>query len=286
MVLEGFFTMKENTASPACGPERKFHAVADLFPLLEGEAFEELVADIRKNGQREPILVDGEGTIIDGRNRYRACKAAGVEPRYEEWNGEGSLEEASLGLNLQRRHLNESQRALVAARLALRMETEAVKRRSRNYRPVPANLQGQELGESRVKAAARINVSARLTSYGIKLLRGNCEELVAAVGARRLKISTAAALAGLPREEQRRIVEAGPKEAARRARELRGEAAPEAGRQASPGSFGVMACGVRGGAEPGAPAGGEAVTLLWVATKGLGQAVEALKGKGFRYAGG
>ena len=137
-----------------------------------------------------------------------------------------------------------------------------------------------------MKAAARINVSARLTSYGIKLLRGNCEELVAAVGARRLKISTAAALAGLPREEQRRIVEAGPKEAAQRMRELRGDATPAAGKRPSPGSFGVMAaCGVRGGAEPGTPAGGEAVTLLWVATKGLGQAVEALKGKGFRYAG-
>ena len=125
--------MKEN-------PERKFHAVAELFPLLEGEAFEELVKDIERNGLREAILLDAEGTIVDGRNRYRACQVAGVEPRYEEWKGEGSLEEASLSLNLRRRHLGESQRAMVAARLAKRMETEAVKRKARNYRLDKANL--------------------------------------------------------------------------------------------------------------------------------------------------
>ena len=64
--------MKENTALPAGGPEREFHAVANLFPLMQGAAFEELVADIKKNGQREPILCDAEGRILDGRNRYRA----------------------------------------------------------------------------------------------------------------------------------------------------------------------------------------------------------------------
>jgi hypothetical protein len=98
--------------------EREFHAVTELFPLLHGAAFDELVADIGKNGLQEPILVDAEGRILDGRNRYRACERAGVEPRFVPWKGEGTLPELSLSLNLRRRHLGESQRAMVAARLA------------------------------------------------------------------------------------------------------------------------------------------------------------------------
>src|SRR5712692_7557832 len=95
--------------------------LADLFPLLRGPAFEELVADIQKNGLHEPILCDAEGRILDGRNRYRACLKAGVEPRFVEWRGEGELGELALSLNLRRRHLDESQRAMVAERLAKMM---------------------------------------------------------------------------------------------------------------------------------------------------------------------
>ncbi|MBI3696107.1 MAG: ParB N-terminal domain-containing protein, partial [Acidobacteria bacterium] len=62
--------------------EKEFHAVAELFPLMRGTAFEELVADIKNNGLREAILCDAEGRILDGRNRYRACLEAGVEPRF------------------------------------------------------------------------------------------------------------------------------------------------------------------------------------------------------------
>src|SRR5258706_3287713 len=104
--------MQENRVLPGGGPEREFHAVANLFPLMQGTAFEELVADIKKNGQREPILCDAEGRILDGRNRYRACRAAGIEPRFVTWDGKGLPAELALSSNLLRRHLNECQRAL------------------------------------------------------------------------------------------------------------------------------------------------------------------------------
>jgi ParB/Sulfiredoxin domain len=62
---------------------------AALFPLLEVESaeFGELVQDIREHGLLQPIVLC-DGKILDGRNRYRACQHAGIEPRFEEWGGE------------------------------------------------------------------------------------------------------------------------------------------------------------------------------------------------------
>ncbi len=61
----------------------KVHPFADEFPLMEGEGFVSLVENIKKNGLKKPIelCADGE-TMADGRNRYRACDEAGVEPHY------------------------------------------------------------------------------------------------------------------------------------------------------------------------------------------------------------
>src|SRR5437867_12260583 len=139
---------------------REFHPVADLFPLLTGEAFQELATDIKKNGLREPILLDPEGRIIDGRNRYRACNLAGVEPRFVQWDGEGALPEVALSLNLHRRHLNESQRAMVAARTAKWMKEDAAERRGSRTDMV-ANLPPSQFGKTRDKAGALVNVSPR-----------------------------------------------------------------------------------------------------------------------------
>ena len=56
--------------------------------------------------------------ILDGRNSYRACLQLGLAPRFQPWDGAGTPEAFVVSNNLHRRHLNESQRALVAARLA------------------------------------------------------------------------------------------------------------------------------------------------------------------------
>jgi ParB-like nuclease domain len=59
-----------------------FHPLADVFPLMQGAEFKDLLEDIKANGQLEPIVLY-ENKILDGRNRYRACQASGVVPTYE-----------------------------------------------------------------------------------------------------------------------------------------------------------------------------------------------------------
>jgi hypothetical protein len=67
--------------------ELQFHELAALFPLMEGADFERFKADIAANGLHEPILVRGN-LIIDGRNRYRACRELGIEPATLEFQGD------------------------------------------------------------------------------------------------------------------------------------------------------------------------------------------------------
>ena len=92
------------------------HPVAALFPLIEGEAFAALVADIKENGLLEPIEYQGN-TIIDGRNRLLACEAAGVVPQYSELPKSVDPVKHILQRNIHRRHLTNAQRAAIAAEL-------------------------------------------------------------------------------------------------------------------------------------------------------------------------
>src|SRR5215471_5387302 len=54
--------------SGAAGNKLEFHPLSQIFPLIEGAEFDELVEDIRTHGVREPIWLY-QGQIIDGRNR-------------------------------------------------------------------------------------------------------------------------------------------------------------------------------------------------------------------------
>ncbi len=94
------------------------HPLAEIFPPMADEAFAALVADIRENGLREAIVVH-DGLILDGRNRYRACTEVGIEPITKPWDQRGTLLSFVVSKNLHRRHLNDTQRAVVASKIAM-----------------------------------------------------------------------------------------------------------------------------------------------------------------------
>jgi hypothetical protein len=92
------------------------HPAADILPLMREADFQQLKADRELRGLQEPICLY-QGQILDGRNRYRACTELGIEPVTREYEGHAP-EDFVLSVNLYRRHLNESQRAMSAARQA------------------------------------------------------------------------------------------------------------------------------------------------------------------------
>ena len=94
----------------------KLHKLATLFPEITGDAFKALALDIKSRGLRHKITTL-DGKILDGVNRHRACISSGVEPEFEEYDGDDPLAFV-LGENLNRRHLTDSQRAAIAAKIA------------------------------------------------------------------------------------------------------------------------------------------------------------------------
>ena len=88
------------------------HELALVFPNMDGDAFTDLVADIKANGLQQPIAL-WKGQIIDGRHRLGACRKAGVEPEYVDVGDEVDPKQYVLSLNLERRHLTASQRAAI-----------------------------------------------------------------------------------------------------------------------------------------------------------------------------
>jgi hypothetical protein len=95
--------------------ELESHELCGMFSLLAGEEFDELVKDIRQNGQHEPgTMLDGK--ILDGRNRYYACRAANRPFRARDYAGKDPLGFV-ISANVKRRHLTAEQKRDVIARL-------------------------------------------------------------------------------------------------------------------------------------------------------------------------
>ncbi len=123
------------------------HPIANLFPMMNNDEYAALVADIHQHGQREPIwLLDG--AILDGRNRWQACRDLGIRPLTRDYTGTNdtaSLITFVVSLNLKRRHLNSGQRAVVALDIEKVLAEEA-----RNNKVEAGRLFGEGHGKEEV----------------------------------------------------------------------------------------------------------------------------------------
>lgn len=180
----------------------EFHPVAGIFPLLHGKDLEEMAASIKAGGLDDPIVLF-EGKILDGRNRYRACKIAKVEPTTVHWDEQGSPIDFVLRANLHRRHLDQSQRAMAAATALSMFEAEAKERMEAG-----GVASKESRGKASEKAGEAFGVSHASVERAATVLESGDKTLIAAVQSGEVKVTDAAKVAELPKAEQRAAVKA------------------------------------------------------------------------------
>ena len=165
------------------------HPAAEIFPMLTADGISELAVDIERNGLQMPIVLC-DGKLLDGRNRLAACAMVGVDPEFVDYDGDDPVGYV-VSLNLHRRHLDTSQRAMVATRLA------TLGHGQRQDRSIDLSTPTQ------AKAAEMMNVSVPSVKRARKILDKGSPELIAAVESGETTVNAAAKIIAMPRREDR-----------------------------------------------------------------------------------
>lgn len=167
------------------------HPLASLIPEMSDDEYRELRDDIAEHGLRQPIVLY-EHMVLDGRHRARACEETGTVPRYEEYVG---VEPAAhvLSLNLHRRHLSVSQRAMIATDFLPHLENEARQRQGVRHDLHPTSAPfGAEVDSGRAshQAATSVGVSPRVIERAKRVVE-EAPDLAPAVRAGEMTVNAA-----------------------------------------------------------------------------------------------
>ncbi len=142
------------------------HELCELFDMPGKDDFDSLVSSLKAVGLLEPIKLY-EGKILDGCSRYRGCKEAGVKPRFEQVNPDDPIAYVA-AMNLSRRHLDASDKAMHGAKIKAAYEKEAAKRQksgglvSRDTKGSSAELAAKAVGSS----TASVNRASAILDRG------------------------------------------------------------------------------------------------------------------------
>jgi len=175
----------------------KVHPAANAFPMMSPQELMDLAEDISTNGLRERLVIY-QGQLLDGRNRGKACEMAQVRPETREYDGCDPVGYV-VSMNMRRRHLNETQRAMAAARLQHLFADDAQAR-------IKAGKKSAEGGERREKAALALNVSPRSVTAAQQVIDSGNDELIDACDRGHVAVSSASTLTTRPVDEQRAIL--------------------------------------------------------------------------------
>lgn len=201
----------------------EIHPAANLFPLIEGEAFRAFVEDIKVRGQEVPVVLDKAGRLLDGRNRARACQSLGIDVKETRYAGDDPFGFV-ISHNMQRRHLTESQRAMVAAKLATMRN--GGDRRSESFSGSIDPLKTVSTED----AAAALNVSPTSVKRAKSVRDHGTDEEKAAVESGELSVS-AAAKAIKERQEPQEPRSVNPKPSKRPGRDEKADLLADLARQ-------------------------------------------------------
>lgn len=165
------------------------HPVAEWFPLIDGADFDALVGDIAEHGLRDPVVTDPDGVLLDGRNRVRACEKAGVEVQTRVYGG-ADVEAFIVSCNLIRRQLTDQQRAMIAAKMAVRFSGD----RDRGS-GVPDGTPDVGRPPARAEAAEMLSVSPRAVARARRVVTHGTPALQQLVADNRITLTHADELA-------------------------------------------------------------------------------------------
>jgi ParB-like chromosome segregation protein Spo0J len=184
------------------------HPLAAMFPLLEGEEFEQLVESIEKHGIQTPILVlypppgstrhckDDPFIVVDGRNRLRAWERLAsqgkvVREQWTDWtnvladdgdpNDEAYIRRCILAANIHRRHLTPDQRAAIMLRLTgqqIRKQTAEAKAKTQAKKGSKVT-QSSEQPKKRDKKTDNANSAAGQLAAAAKVGRHTAANAIA-----------------------------------------------------------------------------------------------------------
>jgi len=163
------------------------HPAANIFPLIEGPEFESFCADIAANGQMEPVVIDAAtGLLIDGRNRVRACNTLGIVVEATSYEG-ADVMQFVVSHNLHRRHLTDSQRAMVAGKMA---------NRTAGYRDSIVQMGDiTHLNPNRAEVSKLLNVTPVAITKAKQVIRDGTPAVQALVESGKAPVTTAARVA-------------------------------------------------------------------------------------------